>query len=42
MLERIKELEINFSFDGKFNRQLYLNTTAGMILPLEVREVEVN
>ena len=39
---KIKELEINFSFDGKFNRQLYLNTTAGMILPLEVREVEVN
>lgn len=38
----IKELEINFSFNGRFNRQLYLNTTAGMILPNEVREVSVN
>lgn len=38
----VKDLEINFSFNGKFNRQLYLNTTAWMILPDEVREVEVN
>lgn len=38
----IKELEINFSFNWRFNRQLYLNTTAWMILPDEVRSVSVN
>lgn len=38
----VKNIEINFSFNGRFNRQMYLNTTAGMILPNEVREVSVN
>lgn len=37
----IKNLEINFSFNGRFNRSLYLATTAGMILPEEVRSVTV-
>lgn len=36
----VKELEINFAFNGRFNRQLYLGTTAGMILPNEVRAVK--
>jgi hypothetical protein len=35
-------IEINFVFDWKFNRELYLKTTAWMVLPLEVREVNVN
>ncbi|PZM83917.1 hypothetical protein DLH72_03055 [Candidatus Gracilibacteria bacterium] len=38
---RYKDIEINFSFNGHFNRQLYLDVTAGMILPLEVRELKV-
>lgn len=37
----VKELEINFSFNGRFNRGLYMNTTAWMILPEEVRTVTV-
>lgn len=38
----VKDLEINFTFNGKFNRQIYMSTTAGMILPDEVREVIVD
>lgn len=38
----ITALEINFSFQERFNRQLYLHTTAGMILPDEVRSVVVD
>ncbi|MDD3145621.1 MAG: hypothetical protein PHV23_05970 [Candidatus Gracilibacteria bacterium] len=37
----VKEIEFSFSFDGKFNRELYLKTTAGQVLPKEVREVKV-
>lgn len=37
----VKDIEINFTFNGRFNRQLYIQTTAGMILPDEVRSVEV-
>ncbi|MDD3793746.1 MAG: hypothetical protein PHI37_02955 [Candidatus Gracilibacteria bacterium] len=37
----IKEMEFNFTFDSKFNRELYLKTTAGQVLPKEVREVKV-
>jgi len=36
------EVEINFVFGNKFNRELYLKTTAWMVLPLEVRKVVVN
>lgn len=39
---QVKEIEINFSYNGRFNRQLYMQTTAGMILPDEVRSVRVN
>lgn len=37
----VKEIEFSFSFDGKFNRELYLKTTAWQVLPKEVREVKV-
>lgn len=37
----IKELDFTFTFDGRFNRELYLNTTAWQVLPNEVREVKV-
>ncbi|NVP17659.1 hypothetical protein HUU51_02985 [Candidatus Gracilibacteria bacterium] len=37
----IKEIEFNFTFDSKINRELYLKTTAGQVLPKEVREVKV-
>jgi hypothetical protein len=37
-----KKLEFTFTFDWKFNRELYLKTTAGQVLPNEVREVESN
>lgn len=39
---KVKDLEINFSFNWRFNRSLYLSTTAWMILPNEVRQVSVN
>lgn len=39
---KVNEIEINFSFNWKFNRQLYARTTAWMILPEEVREVTVD
>ncbi len=32
----IKEIDFTFSFDWKFNRELYLKTTAGQVLPKEV------
>lgn len=38
----VEEIEINFSFDRTLNRQLYLQTTAGMILPDQVRSVIVD
>lgn len=34
-----KDIEINFSFDGRFNRALYRAVTAGMIFPPEIREI---
>lgn len=37
----VKEMEFSFSFDGKFNKELYLKTTAWQVLPKEVREVKV-
>ncbi|MDD2871681.1 MAG: N-acetylmuramidase domain-containing protein [Candidatus Gracilibacteria bacterium] len=37
----IKDLEFTFKFNGKFNRDLYLETTAGQVLPKEVGEVKV-
>jgi len=39
---RIKNLEFTFTFDGKFNKELYLKTTAGQVLPKEVKSVEKN
>lgn len=36
------DIEVNFVFNRRFNRSLYMNTTAGMILPDEVRSVTVN
>ncbi|MDP2091311.1 MAG: N-acetylmuramidase domain-containing protein [Candidatus Gracilibacteria bacterium] len=32
----VKDLEFTFKFDGKFNKDLYLETTAGQVLPKEV------
>jgi hypothetical protein len=32
-------LNFTFTFDGKFNRELYIRTTAGQILPENVRTV---
>lgn len=37
----VKEIEFNFTFDSRFNRELYLKTTAWQVLPKEVREVKV-
>lgn len=34
-----KDIEINFSFGGRFNRALYRAVTAGMIFPPEIREI---
>ena len=39
---RISNLEFSFTFDWKFNRELWIKTTAGQVLPSEVREVESN
>jgi len=35
----VKNLEFTFTFDWKFNKNLYLKTTAWQVLPEEVREV---
>jgi len=37
----INDLEFSFTFDGQFNEELYLQTTAGQVLPKEVREVSI-
>jgi len=37
----VKEVEFSFTFDGRFNKELYLRTTAGQVLPKEVKEVKV-
>lgn len=37
----IKDLEFTFKFNWKFNRDLYLETTAWQVLPKEVWEVKV-
>ena len=34
-----KHLEFTFTYDGVFNRDFYIRTTAGQVLPREVREV---
>ena len=39
---KVTDVEINFSFDGRFNRALYMATTAGMIIPDEIRTVQVD
>lgn len=36
-----KEMDFTFSFDWEFNRELYLKTTAGQVLPKEVWNVVV-
>lgn len=36
---QVKELEFNFTFDGEFNKELYLKTTAWQLLPKEVWSV---
>lgn len=36
-----KDLEFTFTFDSKFNKELYLKTTAWQVLPKEVREVKL-
>lgn len=38
---KITDIEVNFVFNKRFNRSLYMNTTAGMVLPDEVRSVIV-
>lgn len=38
----VKDVEFTFTFDGQFNRELYLKTTAGQVLPKEVWSVIVN
>lgn len=35
-----KNLEFTFTYDGVFNRDFYIRTTAGQVLPPEVREVK--
>lgn len=39
---KIKEVEFTFTFDGKYNEALYKYTTAGQVLPNEVRTVSSN
>ncbi len=39
---RISNLEFTFTFDWVYNRELWLKTTAGQVLPSEVREVTSN
>lgn len=36
---QVTQLEFSFTFDGKFNQDLYLKTTAWQVLPSEVRSV---
>ena len=36
-----KHLEINFKFNGKYNREVYDKTTAGTILHERIREIEI-
>jgi hypothetical protein len=38
----VKDLEFTFTFDWKFNKELYMLTTAGQVLPEEVREVKLD
>ncbi len=35
----VKNIEFTFTYDGVFNRDLYIRTTAGQVLPPEVREI---
>ncbi len=35
-----KNLEFTFTYDGVFNRDFYIRTTAGQVLPPEVRELK--
>lgn len=35
----VKNLDFTFTFDWKYNKELYLKTTAGQVLPQEVKEV---
>jgi len=37
-----KNLEFTFTFDWEYNEELYLRTTAGQVLPKEVKEVTKN
>lgn len=37
----VKDLTFSFTYDGKFNRELYMKTTAGQVLPREVGSVVV-
>jgi hypothetical protein len=39
---QISNIEFTFTFNWKFNRELWLKTTAGQVLPNKIREVEVN
>jgi hypothetical protein len=32
----VADLEFTFTFDGQYNQELYLETTAGQVLPNEV------
>lgn len=38
----VKNIEFTFTFDWKYNDQLYARTTAGQVLPETVRSVECN
>ncbi len=35
----VKNIEFTFTYDGTYNRDLYIRTTAGQVLPDEIREV---
>lgn len=37
----VKNMNFTFTFDGVFNKEFYLKTTAGQILPPEVKEIKV-
>jgi hypothetical protein len=37
---KAKEVDFTFTFEGKFNQDMYLYTTAGQVLPKEVRSIE--
>jgi len=36
---KVKEVSFTFTFDGKFNQDMYMYTTAGQVLPNEVRSI---